>query len=401
MTIEQAFLLQILSDHLFQRSSEFPAGLDWTALSVLSKKHELSPILYEQCKTYSIGTETEQTAFAALRKQYNLAIRQYLANQSAMKELRERFTEAGIPYFPVKGLTIAQYYPEPAFRTMGDVDLVIRHEDHKRIFAVMQELGYANTVVSENELHFRRFSTVFEMQETLIHDHGTDSAQLYAYFSKIWDYAVPQNGSAEYRLDVNVHFLYLVAHIAKHIKWIGVGFRQFFDLAVLVHRGSALFDWQQIAREAERCGLERFLPVCLTLCAEWFGIENPLPPAPITEALRWELTEKSFSDGVFGFQNEDNNLHALESNLRRSNAPLPLLKLRTLRHLLFPSRRELMVSDKYASLRDRPCLLPLVWCKRLLRASRNKRSRKYAVRILSASHDDLRQRQELLKSLGL
>lgn len=400
MTIEQSFLLQILSDHLFQRGTEIPEGLDWTALLALSKKHELSPILYDQCKT-AFGAKTEQPAFAALRKQYNLAIRQYLANQSAMKELRERFTEAKIPYFPVKGLTVAQYYPEPAFRTMGDVDLVIRHEDHKRIFAVMEALGYTNTVVSEKELHFRRFSTVFEMQETLIHDHGADGAQLYAYFSKIWDYAVPQDGSSEYRLDANVHFLYLVAHIAKHIKWIGVGFRQFFDLAVLVQRGSALFDWQQIAREAERCGLERFLPVCLTLCAEWFGSLNPLPPAQITEALRRELTEKLFSDGVFGFHNEDNNLHSLQSTLRRSKAPLPLLKLRTLRHLLFPSRRELMVSDKYASLRDRPGLLPLVWCKRLLRASRDKRSGKNAVRILSASRDELRQRQEFLKSLGL
>ena len=63
MTIEQSFLMQILSDHLFQRGTEIPEGLDWTALLALSKKHELSPILYDQCKT-AFGAKTEQPAFA-------------------------------------------------------------------------------------------------------------------------------------------------------------------------------------------------------------------------------------------------------------------------------------------------------------------------------------------------
>ena len=61
------------------------------------------------------------------------------------------FEENGIAYMPLKGLLLRDLYPAPEMRTMGDVDILIRPEQHERIRALMPTLGFSFVLESAHE----------------------------------------------------------------------------------------------------------------------------------------------------------------------------------------------------------------------------------------------------------
>ena len=402
MTEPEALFLRLLSDYLHRQTTELGDHVDWEKLVDLGKIHQVNGILFVQCRSHLEADPSLAQVYATLKKDFGLAARSYLNNDLQFQSVRSALTSENIPFIPIKGPMVAQYYPDPALRTMGDIDLVIRLEDKEAVCRVMRKLGYSNTVSADNELHFQLQNTVFEMHVELFQAHGSDAATICDYFSGIWEHASPWNNSSEFHLDQNYHFLYLIAHIAMHLKLYGIGFRQFYDIAVLIQNSpQGYFNWDVIRKEAEVCGLLRFLCASLALISQWFQVLSPLPEAEISEELAREVTRKVFSDGVFGFSNQENSINKLESHRRRSRAPLFLLKIRTLRKLVFPPYHDLIVSNKYRHLVGRKYLLPYFWIKRLFLATQKKRRLESLTVMISADDQAVEKRHRFLRDLGL
>ena len=401
MNQEQAFFLRALTDHLFQRPTEVPDGLNWNELRAMAADHKLEGILYHQSRFY-LKTHPELSPVrAAFEHAFKGTIMHTTSMDYELQCLSEAFGKAEIPFVPIKAAAISRFYPEPMLRTMGDMDLLVQADDAERIRPVMEELGYANKRWTEREWDYEKDQLSFELQSLLLHDTALEDAKQRAYLNDFWPHTFRDDKTGFLLLDWNFHFLYLIAHIGKHMKSAGVGFRQFFDLAVLTVRAPELFDWKALAAHAEKAGLLTFAKSCLTLCRIWFGVPSPLPEQALSEEDTESITQYVFANGVFGFQNEEPRSKELSRLRNQSKLPLPLLKLRVFLKFLFPSYRDLCTLTKYEGLRGRPWLLPWYWLKRIFRGMGSKRRASQAKTILTISDHALSEGESRLQKLGL
>ena len=213
-------LIAILRDHLDQTPTS-PFNTDWGELLALSKKHEVTAIVYAQCKSF-----IPQAYIEEYRRAWS-AILFYYTNRVKMMEKIEAAL-ADIEHFMIKGPSVAQYYPFPAFRTMGDTDIVIHTEDRTEADRRLRELGLACL----SSFVDREWQYCYHNMEVELHDHlvYTESVNVDAqerFFNDFWKHV--QNNE----LDWDFHFLFLILHLRKHFMNSGIGLRQFMDIAVL------------------------------------------------------------------------------------------------------------------------------------------------------------------------
>ena len=117
--MENPLILTILADHLYRRKTTLPADTDLSALAGLSRLHQVDGIVYMQCGFPPVPSMAEAYSAATF----------YYANRTRlMAKIAAALTEQEIPFFTVKGLNVAKYYPVPALRTMSDCDIVVPPE---------------------------------------------------------------------------------------------------------------------------------------------------------------------------------------------------------------------------------------------------------------------------------
>lgn len=144
-----------------------------------------------------------------------------------------------MPYFVIKGPEIAEYYPVPALRTMGDVDIVVK--DRSVAHEVMIKQGFTNiTKLSDREWQYYKMNMEFELHDRLVYKELINMDLQEVFFNDFWKY-VENN-----KIDLNFHFVFLIYHLKKHFMNSGVGFRQFVDLAVLIKNAELNWDWIEI-----------------------------------------------------------------------------------------------------------------------------------------------------------
>ena len=133
-----------------------------------------------------------------------------------------------------------------------------------------------------------------------------------AYFDGVWERAVPAEGS-EYRLQPEMHFLYLMAHTAKHILNHGSGVRPFLDMVFFCREET--LDWTWITAELQRLQLLEFTRTCFSLCRHWLGAELPLESIGLKEEFLQSAAEKMLRGGVFGLEDPENEIGAAAKNV--------------------------------------------------------------------------------------
>lgn len=127
------FFLQILSDFLHNRPTQpLSASLDWGKISQLAKAQQVEGILFTQCQSF-----IPPLHFSRLAQGYSKTLFYYANRAALLDEITDVMKDESIPYFLVKGFTIAKLYPTPALRTMGDIDFVVHKDDKERVHAIL------------------------------------------------------------------------------------------------------------------------------------------------------------------------------------------------------------------------------------------------------------------------
>ena len=140
MTPEESLFIDILRDHIWRRPSA-PRGVpDWDALGKLARSHHVEGIVYYQCKEFMPGDRR-----AALFEQMSARLYGYANQKNALREISDALKGKNILFSTVKGMGIAELYPVPALRTMGDIDFIISPGDMKRAVGILREMGYKDT----------------------------------------------------------------------------------------------------------------------------------------------------------------------------------------------------------------------------------------------------------------
>ncbi|MBO4414226.1 MAG: nucleotidyltransferase family protein [Clostridia bacterium] len=340
MTEVQSLLIRLLGDHLDGRPTDAGGALP-PGLTVLSAIHGLSGFLTAQLGDRFSGDE-EQTLLSAL----GACAAEYVRRRENYDELKKAFSEAGLWFIPVKGILVAEEYPVPELRVMGDIDIIVSKRERKAVENLLKTLGWRE---------------VSRSGDTVTYDCGTGSMDVRASLPSETGISEPSEGSAgEIIPDRAEHLTYLVAHLANHVKETGCGIRQFLDIAVFLKKGGA--DGERVKELIAAKGLSDFAPYAFGLTEKWFGAPPPYDTGEPDEELLSRLSDEIFTGGVFGRQNGDNALLFSARSAAGGAGPVRIFFRR-----LFPPYRQMRQFGYCGWLNGRPYLLPVAWIVRIFR----------------------------------
>lgn len=355
MTPEQRFFIQTLADHLHCRPTQAPEGLDWAAISRLARNHQVDGILYFQCQRQMPEKEKEYCKIG-----YSESVFYYRNRIWEMQRIGNALRGEGIPFFAVKGLETARYYPQPALRTMGDCDIVVSPADKSAAIRLIRGLGFTGTETEDAYTwNFHKAGMHFELHELLVKNDEFATKKQEAFFHDFMPHV--KDGV----LDVHYHFLFLLIHLRKHFINSGVGIRQFMDVAAMLKNGTEI-DWNRIERLLEELDLARFAHVCYSLCEAWFGVACPGAFQRLDGETCAFVTEKVLGNGVFGFHDQSNRGNVPKNSLVMKQAPRWATRLNQFLFSLFPDYDVMVQYPGCGFLRKRRYLLPAAWVKRFV-----------------------------------
>ena len=345
--------IRVLSDFLAGNTSNTVGEVDWNQIARLSRMHGVEGIVFQQC-----GASMPSDIRSSFEKTFYSTLFYYKNREKMMFEIAKEFMDNEIPFFEVKGMEVARYYPLPSLRTMGDSDIVVHKEDREKAISILLGMGfvYDHEYTGKERVYYRNGLNI-ELHHSLIYDEVINVPEQEFFFSKCWDYV--NDGE----LDNSFHFLFLISHLRKHMLNSGAGFRQFMDIAAAAKNDSEL-NWKWIEEKLSEIKLRRFAQTCYGLIDEWFGISIPTDYPKLDQDFIILATNKVMNNGVFGFDDKSNRRNTMTNQMRKFNGPRWLFRISTLCKRMFPGYSFFRVSEEFKFLDGRPWLLPIAWYRR-------------------------------------
>lgn len=202
------------------------------ALYAIAKPHDMGHLLaYAVQKLAFTG---EDPVFAALEKELLLAAYRVEQLRYTLDEIGAAFTEAKIPYMPLKGSVLRDYYPEPWMRTSCDVDVLVKEEQLSEAIEALKAKGYT---VDDHEIYHDVSMHSAAGVHLELHFHlGVLMPAIDAVLAPVWDHAVRVGEGYLYHMTDEFFLFHQIAHAARHFKIGGCGIRPFLDAAILYSR---------------------------------------------------------------------------------------------------------------------------------------------------------------------
>ncbi len=199
-------------------------------LTALAKKHDVAQLLAFGLKTNGLLEEADKK----LKNEILTAVYRCETQKLVLKELCEALEKAKIPFIPLKGAVLRDYYPEPWMRTSCDIDVLVQHEDLDAAAEVfIKECGYTE---GERTTHDVAFSSPYGVSAELHFDLVEENRAKNAIdvLRSVWKNS-SLHDSSEYWYEMTDAYFYFyhIAHMAKHFENGGCGIRPFIDLWIL------------------------------------------------------------------------------------------------------------------------------------------------------------------------
>lgn len=160
-----------------------------------------------------------------------------LASEKQLYELNEierKFQANRIDYMPLKGARLKNIYPKPEYRTMSDIDILVKIEQYPQIESIMYSLGYEFHTESDHEYIWNKGNINVELHKRIIPSYNED---YYEYFKEGWDFAKKVSDNAfKYEMSIEDEFIFIFAHLCKHYRDSGIGIRHLIDIWVYLKK---------------------------------------------------------------------------------------------------------------------------------------------------------------------
>jgi hypothetical protein len=223
-----------------------------------------------------VPPEIKQTLIDRQRAQIFFSLRM----TAELFRILDRFTSEGIGALVVKGPVLAvQAYGDPAMRSYGDLDLLVRQRDIRRATELMIAAGYAQAVslsaIDAGKIPGQYFfsrpdsNLLVEMHNDCTLRYFPRPLPLEEFFAR--QIRVPLDGREAPALAVENELVLICIHGAKHfwerLMWIA-------DVAALVTRQTGI-DWERVADSAKAVGAERMLHTGLRLASDLLKAQLP------------------------------------------------------------------------------------------------------------------------------
>ena len=321
---------------------------DWNKLLRFAKKQGLLQYVALYAQVLSAEAQPDESIqyylFSVLSQETVCSVNQL----DAVADMQREMEKNGIYNLAVKGAVTKRRYPDEVMRSMGDIDLLYKPEQHHVFKTLMLSLGYGDYQEGrKNDTYSRPPFVTVEAHRELV-ESGSEYSD---YYKNIWNMARPKSGM-EYTFEMSVEdeLVFNIVHLAEHFKEGGAGIRFIIDVYVYSRID---MDKEYVDQELNKLGLIEFYHNILTLANYWFA-----------DGESSELTEKLaafiMAGGIFGDSDNAAALAVEEGRARR------FFKV------CFPDYGSM--KSMYPWLEGKGILLPYAWGLRGIRALRHRKS---------------------------
>lgn len=260
------------------------------SVATLAERHDLAHLVGTGMSKLSLpDCEARKKCSQAVM----LAVYRHTQQDYEYKNICAALEAGQIPFIPLKGSVLRNYYPESWMRTSCDIDILVHPQDLDRAVALLAEKlhykvgekwGHDISLFSPGGVHL-------ELHYAVIEDTQVQGSQ--RVLDDFWTHAVPVEGFTYWHCVTDeMFYFYHIAHMAKHVQFGGCGIRPFLDLWILEHR--IPHDSQKRLALLEKGGLKQFAAAAVMAAEHWFS------DIPCTEPLADFFEKYIFSGGVYG-----------------------------------------------------------------------------------------------------
>lgn len=360
---------------------------DWEYLYRICENHRIGAMVYSGVEHMPQEHQPPHTIMEKLQKKRKLEIFRDEIQHASFLELLDAFEEEGIDCIPLKGIWMKQFYPDPSLRMMADLDILYRPEQEEKVHRVLLSKGYyCDHKDAKNNVYLRKPAISVEMHHMLM----TEESGFCAYYETVWERAELQEGKKFiYRFKWEDFYIFMVAHLLKHVRNGGSGIRSIVDIWMFMDKMEEILDWAYVKKELGKLRIEAFERHIRKLADIWFHGEGS------TEFYD-TLTEFFVESGLYGNIKNHYVYQVMQEDKKKKNIRLAQISVKM--GVVFPPLT--CMKRRYAWLERYPALLPAAWLMRVLQTVFLKRGRASQVlQSATVEKNVLKKRQELFREL--
>ena len=287
-----------------------------------------------------------------------------------------------VPYVILKGTSASQYYPNPLYRTMGDIDIMTkRGEDFESACESLIQSGYRVVKNHNREIGLMKNGIIVEVHRYFASLNDVSQA-------KYMDDLILDNISPTHLLPDLINGLVILEHISQHLEN-GLGLRQIIDWMMFVHKCLPDEKWPEFQVLASNIGMETLAIVMTRMCELYLGLPERMWSKSADNELCGQLMEYILACGNFGVKKtKDSDIS--ENALAAARTPKAAFELLQRR-----GTANWEAAKKYDILR------PFAWIYQAGRYLKRGINRKNAIDELREEYINAKKRVEMLDALGV
>lgn len=209
--------------------------------------------------------------------------------------------KAEIEYVIIKGCASAEYYPNPTYRAMGDIDVLVRPKDFKAACEVLKKLGYISH--GETNKHHHCFSCngkICELHHIIsyVTEDGNDLSKLTD------DIIISRKKIHTVSGEIFVpspyyHGLIMLLHVYKHL-FVGIGLRHICDWAVFINSDDGQKVYHDLLDAAKSYSISVLFNTITNASKQYLTYSASKTINKVDAELSKEFIKMVMSDGNFG-----------------------------------------------------------------------------------------------------
>lgn len=304
-TLEQRTLIELLAGEISGKTilcEEELKSVNWAKVLKEAKAQAVPLMAAESAKKYhkyiSNYAEWENIADTV----YTKNIRTAYDEQQLNNIMSDR------PFFIIKGMAAASYYPKPLERIFGDIDFLIDPSQRQEIEELLCKNGYKNWnqehichVVFKKgsahlEMHFEIAGIPYGKAGDIIREFMSGAAH-HSVIKEFegWRFPAPE--------DI-YHGLIILLHMQHHMLAEGLGLRHMCDWACYLQKTEGASFWSELIDLFGKIGILTYAKVISKISAMYFHINCPIWAEDADEDLCRDVMKDVLTGGNFGRKNK-------------------------------------------------------------------------------------------------
>lgn len=346
------YCIQLIKSAILNTATlPLPKEVDLNKLFEFSKMHSIENIVYQSLSKLNIDNKEIMAEF---EQSNNQAIMLDTIQQYYLEIISDEFEKNHIRYCIMKGPVIKKLYPSTDMRKSGDLDIFVDDENTEKVREIMENIGFRTKLFDKSVAHDEYL--IDRIVEVEIHRQLiSNKCPWDKKCQNIVDRLVRTDGfEYQYEMTIEDYYLYMIGHMAKHMKYSGIGIKMFLDIWVYLNRYQNEINWQILKKHLKECGLDIFEDNVRKLCDFWFKDKKDV-------STQIEIMSKYVAlSGNFGTYDQlvagEMAANALNTNSQAVS------KIKYYIGLFFMPYK--LMCTKYPVLHKCPVLLPFLWVHR-------------------------------------